>query len=84
MYHHLLCEGHTLLRSQLLLGSASQAQDVASSLRGNCLAMAESLCHYHTGKKYISTAARYLILSQQPVWDVVQTISAKFPRVSAT
>lgn len=85
MYHHLLCEGHNLLRCRLLLGPAlspQQTSDLLAGLHSNCLAMAESLCQYNTGKRDIAAAARYLLLSRQPISTVVQHICSKFPRVS--
>lgn len=85
MYHHLLCEGHTLLRSQLLLNptlSTHQASELLSCLHDSCMAMAESLCGYNTTKSDLSSAAKYLVLSKRSIWSIVQTFATKFQRVS--
>lgn len=96
MYHHLLCEGHTLLRSQLLLqplppplGSratpqalSSEATELVSNLRKSCLALSLSLCRYNTGKADISAAAKYLLLSKHKIRHILETFLSKFPRVS--
>lgn len=84
MYHHLLCEGHNLLRSQLVLNSSLSSQHYGTlegSLRDNCLALAESLCQYSTEKTAQVSAAHYLVLSRQQIWDIIKFIFNKFPRV---
>ena len=96
MYHHLLCEGHTLLRNQLLLqshphssGSRATPQappptvsELVSSLQRSCLAMALSLARYNMGKTDLSAAAKYLLLSRHKAGLIIQTFLSKFPRVS--
>lgn len=79
MYHHLLCEGHTLLRSQILSQAAQPSPSLLDTLRNNCFVMAESLCRYNSAKADVGTAAKYLVLSRHKIGKILQVFT-KYPR----
>lgn len=84
MYQHVISEGHVLLRSQLLLNSvlsSSVREELNKTLSENCFSLADSLCSDSRGPKVVaSIAAKYFILSEAPVAEVLHHITSNYPQ----
>lgn len=84
MYQHILSEGHILVRSELLQGSAVSIPQSLRTLQESCPGLVDALCICPYDKRAVSSAARYLIMSGLPVAEVVQHITSRYPKESKT